>query len=279
MTKSKSVGGMGFRDLALFNDSLLAKQAWRLLQNKNSLFYRVFKAKFFPNCLIMEEKHSRSGSHAWTSILHGRDVLKRGCRWRIGDGKSVGIWQDFWLPRQSTPQVLSPPLEFLSEARVEILIEESERKWNHGLIDGIFTEEEAKLIKSLPLSQTAPEDSIFWPHTNNRVYTSKSRYKVLKQEASTEAAITHTLKLEKICGTAFGPYKSQIKLNIFHGEQPESHYQQNKTCSAEPSLIAPYVIDANLNQRLLYMRHGHARNCKLFGRMLVLGVSEGQEAF
>ena len=101
----------------------------------------------------MEAKHSRSGSHAWTSILHGRDVLKRGCRWCIGDGKSVGIWQDFWLPRQSNPQVLSPPLESLSEARVEILIEEAERKWNHGLIDGIFTVEEAKLIKSLSLSQ------------------------------------------------------------------------------------------------------------------------------
>ena len=47
MTKSKIVGGMGFRDLALFSDSLLAKQAWRLLKNTNSLFYKVFEACFF----------------------------------------------------------------------------------------------------------------------------------------------------------------------------------------------------------------------------------------
>ena len=39
--------GMGFKELALFNEALLAKQTWRLLHNKNSLFYRVFKSQFF----------------------------------------------------------------------------------------------------------------------------------------------------------------------------------------------------------------------------------------
>ena len=54
LCKPKAEGGMGFKNLALFNDALLAKQAWRLLHNKESLFYRIFKSKFFPHNSIMD---------------------------------------------------------------------------------------------------------------------------------------------------------------------------------------------------------------------------------
>lgn len=45
----KNEGGMGFKKLRKFNEGMLAKQVWRLIHDKESLFYLVFKEKIFPS--------------------------------------------------------------------------------------------------------------------------------------------------------------------------------------------------------------------------------------
>lgn len=47
LCSSKSIGGMGFRDFQKFNNVLLAKQVWHLLNNQDTLLYRFFSCKIF----------------------------------------------------------------------------------------------------------------------------------------------------------------------------------------------------------------------------------------
>ena len=77
LTKPKREGGMGFRDLRLFNQAILAKQAWRLLVNPDSLCAKVLKAKYYPNGHILDTDFPQATSVNWQGIVHGLDLLKK----------------------------------------------------------------------------------------------------------------------------------------------------------------------------------------------------------
>ena len=118
----------------------------------------------------------------------GRDVLQRGARWRVGNGKTIKIWQHGWIPRKNSPFVASYQIESMGEATVSSLIEESSRQWNEELIDGIVSHEEAALIKKIPLSRMDAEDVLIWPHSQDGQYSCKSGYRFLKDEEALEIA-------------------------------------------------------------------------------------------
>jgi hypothetical protein len=104
---SKGRGGMGFRELRKFNDALLGNQVCQLLQDSNSLFHRVFKAKFFPNGTILDANPTKKGSYAWQSIIKARDVIQKGAVWRVGDGRSIRIWNQRWLLDENHRKIIS----------------------------------------------------------------------------------------------------------------------------------------------------------------------------
>ena len=89
MCSPKHAGGLGFRDIELFNMALLAKQAWRILQNQSTLSARILKAVYFPSTDILEATVGSHPSQVWRSLLEGRDAIVQGLIRRIGTGQNT----------------------------------------------------------------------------------------------------------------------------------------------------------------------------------------------
>lgn len=111
LTKPKFCGGLGFRDIELFNLALLARQAWRVLQDPGSLSARILEAVYFPNGNFLEASEGTRPSRIWWAIMEGNDVLSHGIIRRIGTGETTEIWNMNWVPRDSLlrPMASSKP--------------------------------------------------------------------------------------------------------------------------------------------------------------------------
>lgn len=91
MGRAKEKGGLGFRDLEMFNLSLLAKQGWRLLQNLDTLATTIFREKYYPNGTFLDSNIGSRPSYAWRNIWVAKSFLNEGLMWRVGDGQSICI--------------------------------------------------------------------------------------------------------------------------------------------------------------------------------------------
>lgn len=119
-------------------------------------------------------------SFAWRSIWNARQLLQAGLVWRVGNGHSIHIWGDRWLPTQKTHMVQSPISILGQDARVKELMDESTRWWNIPLIEEIFTKEEVKVICNMVICLGGQQDKLIWAGTKHGIFTVHSAYHLAK---------------------------------------------------------------------------------------------------
>ncbi|GMI84947.1 hypothetical protein HRI_002164000 [Hibiscus trionum] len=181
---SKQEGGMGFRDLGQFNVALLAKQCWKLIKHPDSLLARVLKARYYPSTDFLHANLCSNPSYTWRSLWSARGLLETGLTWRIGNGESVNIWNDSWIPNEGDGRLRADVIN-IHYSKVADLIDAPAKCWKLDVLHRLFPDSLVSTISEIPLANSYQSDTLVWRHDNAGVYTVKSGYKCLRRNPTT----------------------------------------------------------------------------------------------
>ena len=71
----------------------------------------------------------------------------------MGNGASIRVLKDYWLPNQPTKKILFQPEEEIGEWRVSDLIDWPNHQWDKERIIAMFHPFDAEAILQVPLSR------------------------------------------------------------------------------------------------------------------------------
>ncbi|XP_026410452.1 uncharacterized protein LOC113305650 [Papaver somniferum] len=144
--KPKEEGGLGLRDLSIFNRALLAKSAWKLCADNESVMTMSLQAKYFPD---------------------GE------CCWNVGDGQKIQIWKHRWIPSISSPP--QPKQNCNSDhlfQYVHQLFSTDSPSWNMIVLDELFDQHTIDEILKISL-HSLQEDKLIWLLERNGKFSDK----------------------------------------------------------------------------------------------------------
>ncbi|CAN1787046.1 Uncharacterized mitochondrial protein AtMg00310 [Linum perenne] len=176
----KEKGGLGFKDLEFFNHALLAKQTWRLIQNPDLLLAQIYKAKYFPNSTLMQAGKGSNPSWGWRGILKGREIIKVGHRWQVGDGTSINPFLDHWVPTSPPSGPIFEMKDSICDIPIFVAGFIDNDNWDQIKLNSLFRKDSVNQILSIPITKRRTVDKIIWQFAGSGEYSVHSGYGVVK---------------------------------------------------------------------------------------------------
>lgn len=103
----KFCGGLDVKRLWSFNKALIPKLRWSLITEKNKLWVKALKAKYFPYTSFMKCKMKKDRSWLWFGVIRVKPLLAKGVCYRVGKGDARNYWEDPWI--SNNPDFMSKP--------------------------------------------------------------------------------------------------------------------------------------------------------------------------
>uniref|UniRef100_A0A803PY78 Reverse transcriptase domain-containing protein n=1 Tax=Cannabis sativa TaxID=3483 RepID=A0A803PY78_CANSA len=149
-------------------ESMVSKFWWGSSPNRPSIHWKKWS-------MICQSKFvgGHNPSFSWRSIIWGRDLLKRGLCWKVGNGQTINTINDRWLPNctlRDSDLIAAPPSPSLS-----YFISPS-GAWDLNKLQGHFPAFIIDHILDIPIAGHTCPDVLIWGKTNSGIFNVNSAY-------------------------------------------------------------------------------------------------------
>ena len=186
--KPKKEGGLGIRKLELVNKGILINTAWRLVHDPDSIIAKIIKAKYFPYASLWTAVTYLPKSTFWASILSIRHHLEKHVTIQLVEGNSL-IWNQPWCPiwKEMHDRLNLEQNDYQIPNKVSDLWMPNSKKWDTNKIVTLFGQQTLDTLLQLPIISGSGPDILCWKLASNGLCSSKSAYKMLAIEETTNS--------------------------------------------------------------------------------------------
>ena len=94
--KPKKQGGLGLKDIGVWNKAMITKHLWNIAEDKNTLWVKWISTVKLKGRSIWAVIEDASDSWGWRNILRLRQEVRQNIVTKVGDGKKASMWFDNW---------------------------------------------------------------------------------------------------------------------------------------------------------------------------------------
>ncbi|GJW67965.1 RNA-directed DNA polymerase, eukaryota, reverse transcriptase zinc-binding domain protein [Tanacetum coccineum] len=94
--RSKQKGGLGLKDLGVWNRAMIVKHMWHIVTDKESLWVKWVNTEKLNGKNFWEIEEDINDSWGWRNILKQREDVRSFLVSKMGDGNNTSLWFDNW---------------------------------------------------------------------------------------------------------------------------------------------------------------------------------------
>ena len=179
LCRPKKFGGLGFKKTKEMNLALLAKFAWFVASNRQSLCMDVLRSKYKVNSGWLSANSVATAAPTWRAIEEAKKLVAKGGCFIIGNGKSIQVWSNPWVP-EAVNFMPQPKLEEYRKLTIKVsdLIDPTTKSWISDWVKELFAPTDARAILNMSIPMSQKEDKLVWLPDSKGRFSVKSIHNV-----------------------------------------------------------------------------------------------------